>query len=125
VCLNNRKTLMAIIQTINSYSLGIPINTSNVRGVVRLSCANGWTATIQFQDTTALPNNVLNVASKSILAFSTADSYLRRVDLVRNEEPASVVINDLVNPATLNIFMARSLWVRRKSEALYPPKQEQ
>ena len=61
---------MAIIQAINTYILNIPVNTSNVRGVVRMNCASGWTVTVQFQQTGALPNNQLNVATKSMLALS-------------------------------------------------------
>ncbi len=94
---------MAIFKAVNSYSLSIPVNTSNVRGVVRLLCADGWTVTIQCQETTALPINQLNIATKSLLAFAPAGAYTRMADLVRNEKPARVVINEAVTPVTLYI----------------------
>jgi hypothetical protein len=95
---------MAIIQAINTYSLNIPVNSSNVRGVLSLFCANGWKVTVQFQEAAVLPANQLNLVAKSMLAFAHADSYLKAVDLIRNEKPDSILINELAAPATLNII---------------------
>jgi hypothetical protein len=94
---------MAIFKNIISYSLSVPFNTTNVRGIIRLQCVDGWNIVVQFQEATVLPNNQLNLAAKSLLAFGKADSYANVVDLVRNEKPCSIFINELTTPPSFFI----------------------
>jgi hypothetical protein len=95
---------MTIVRDINSYLLKLPItNTSNVRGVINLNCAQGWTVTVQFQQTSTPSDNEISLAGQTMMAFAPAESYEKVLDLLRHEKPCKVIILDLKTPPELVI----------------------